>query len=275
VRQKLVLVLVVLVAALATTGSAWAAGSKTFTDPRDDASAAPDITQLVVSNDDNGQITFQFTFSNRPTILTGEDVVALGLDTDANGDTGDDAGYEYIMGFGFQGQQAEVGKWDGSRYDFNVAATTLRFADGGRTISINRSEVGGTGAFKFRVVTSSDSGQSTGDTAPEGGLAVIWDYTLALRPQIVAMRAGFVPGQPRAGRAFALASPTLRLSSGQMVAPASYSCRATLAGKVLRAAGKCRWTLPRNARNKRLVVTVTASYGGGSASFDPYVFRVR
>jgi hypothetical protein len=269
VRHTLFIVLVVL-AALAGSGSALAAGSKTFTDPKDDGSAGPDVTQLVVSNDDSGTLTFQFTFSNRPTILTGDDIVALGLDIDSNGDTGDEAGYEYIMGFGFQGQRAEVGKWNGSSYDFLVPETTLRFADGGRTISINRSELGGTSGFRFRVETSGNGG---GDTAPEGG--GIWDYQLALRPEIVAIRAGFVPGQPRSGKAFALGAPTLRLSSGQMVAPESYRCKATLGGKALKAAGRCRWTIPKKSKGKRLVITVTAVYGGVTASFDPYVFRVR
>jgi hypothetical protein len=267
------LVLVVVLAALVVSGSASAAGSKTFTDPSGDGSGSPDITQLVISNDDNGQITFQFTFSNRPTILTGEDVVLLGLDTDSNGGTGDAAGYEYLMGFGYQGREVVLGKATGPEaYNFDVPRTTLRFADGGRTLSVNGSELGGTSAFRMRVVTSVGSGL-VGDTAPEGGGT--WDYQLTLAPQIVAIRAGFTPAQPRSGKAFALASPTLRLSSGQMVAPQSYSCTATLGGKALRASGRCRWTIPKKSAGKRLVVTATATYGGVSATFDPYVFRVR
>ena len=268
-----IIVVVTALAALAGAGSAFAAGSKTYTDPSGDASGGPDITQLVISNDDNGQITFQFTFSNRPTILTGEDIVLLGLDTDSNGDTGDDAGYEYLLGFGYLGREIVLGKATGPEsYNFDVPKTTLRFADGGRTLSVNRSELGGTTAFRTRVVTS-QAGGIIGDTAPEGGLT--WDYPLALAPQIVAIRAGFVPGQPRTGKAFALGAPTLRLSSGQMVAPETYSCRATLSGKALRATGRCRWTVPKKSTGKRLVVTVTATYSGVTATFDPYVFRVR
>jgi hypothetical protein len=272
-RQKLFISTVVALAALAGSSPAWAAGSKTFTDPTGDASQGPDITQLVVSNDDNGQITFQFTFSNRPTILTGEDVVLMGLDTDANGGTGDAAGYEYYLGFGYLGRQLYLAKTTGANTsDENVPKTTLRFADGGRTLSINRSELGNTSSFRMRVVTSVGGGQID-DTAPEGGGT--WDYQLVLAPQIVAIRAGFVPAQPRQGKAFALASPTLRLSSGQMVPPEAYSCRATLGGKALKTAGRCRWNVPKKSKGKRLVVTVTATYGGVTASFDPYVFTVR
>lgn len=267
------LLLVLVLAALAGAGQASAAGSKTFTDPSGDGSAGPDITQLVISNDDNGVLTFQFTFSNRPTILTGDDIVALGLDTDSNGATGDAAGYEYILGFGFQGQRTVLGKATGpATYDFLVPQTTLRSADGGRTMSINRSELGGTNAFRSRVATSGNGG---GDTAPEGGLAFTWDYALVLRPEIVSIRASFAPGQPQQGKAFALAAPTLRLSSGQEVAPQAYSCKATLGGKALKAAGRCRWAIPKKSKGKRLVVTVTATYAGATATFDPYVFRVR
>jgi hypothetical protein len=270
-RQKLFIVTVVAVAALAGSGPAWAVGSKTYTDPSGDGSQGPDVTQLVISNDDNGQITFQFTFSNRPTILTGDDVVAFGLDTDSNGATGDAAGYEYLMGFGFQGQKAVIGKATGPEsYDFNVPQTTVRFADGGRTMSINRSDLGNTGAFRMRVETAGNGG---GDTAPEGGAT--WDYALVLAPQIVAIRAGFAPAQPRQGKAFALASPTLRLSTGEMVPPQAYSCRATLGGKALKAAGRCKWNIPKKSKGKRLVITVSATYGGVNASFDPYVFTVR
>jgi hypothetical protein len=272
-RQKLFIVTVVAIAALAGSGPAWAVGSKTFMDPSGDANQGPDITQLVVSNDDNGQITFQFTFSNRPTILTGEDVLLMGVDSDSNGGTGDASGYEYYLGFGYLGRQLYLAKTTGpNTSDENVPKTTLRFADGGRTLSINRSELGGTSAFRIRVVTSGGGGQLD-DTAPEGGAT--WDYALVLAPQIVAIRAGFAPAQPRQGKAFALASPTLRLSTGEMVPPQAYSCRATLGGKALKAAGRCRWNIPKKSRGKRLVITVSATYSGVSASFDPYVFTVR
>jgi hypothetical protein len=269
VRHRLSIVLVLAIAALAGGGSAWAAGSKTYTDPAGDGSAGPDVTQLVISNDDNGQLTFAFTFANRPTILTGDDVVALGLDIDSNGGTGDPQGYEYIIGFGFQGQRAEVGKWNGSTYDFTVPETTLRVADGGRTISINRSELGGTMSFRSRVATSGNGG---GDTAPEGG--VTWDYALVLAPEIVAIRATFTPGKPLSGKAFALSTPTLRLSSGQTVPPEAFNCTATLGAKALRAAGRCRWVIPKKSKGKRLVIAVSATYGGVSATFDPYIFKV-
>jgi hypothetical protein len=275
VRVKLSLVVAALaLAALGGGAPASAAGSKTFTDPTGDGSAGPDLTQLVVSNDDNGQLTFAFTFANRPTILTGDDIVALGIDADRRGNTGDPAGYEFIFGFLFEGGgQVDVGQWDGSRFNFDAPQTTLRATDGGRTITINRSELAGTSAFDFRLVTQ---GRDGNDTAPEGG--GVWTYELQIavaRPTIQRVRVQFAPAQPRAGRAFAFVSVKLGLSDGQEVAPVTYSCRGSLAGKVLRPSGRCRWNIPRNAKGKRFSVIVTVSFEGETGSSQPFVFRVR
>jgi hypothetical protein len=273
-RVKLSLGLVLALGALLAAGPAHAAGSKTFTDPNGDGSAGPDITQLVVSNDDNGQLTFAFTFSNRPTILTGDDIVALGVDADRRGNTGDPAGYEFIFGFLFEGGgQVDVGQWDGSRFNFDAPQTTLRATDGGRTITINRSELGNTAAFDFRVVTQ---GNGPGDTAPEGG--GVWTYELQLqaaRPTVTRVRVQFTPAQPRAGKPFTFVRVRLGLSDGQEVAPTSYSCRGTLAGKVLAPRSRCRWNIPRNAKGKRFSVVVTVSYGGETGQSGMFTFRVR
>jgi hypothetical protein len=273
VRVKLSLASALALAALAGSAPASAAGSKTFTDPTGDGSAGPDVVQLVVTNDDNGQITFTFTLSNRPTILTGDDIVAVGIDADRRGNTGDPAGYEYIMGAGFAAGRAEVGRWNGSKFDFEVPETTLRYADGGRTFSINRSELDGTSAFDFRVETQGNGGT---DTAPEGG--AIWTYELQIavaRPTVQRVRVQYTPAQPRAGRPFAFVSVKLGLSDGQEVAPTAHSCRGTLAGKVLRPSARCRWNIPKNAKGKRFSVVVTVSFDGETGSSQPFVFRVR
>lgn len=272
-RVKLSIASALAFAALAGSAPAQAAGSKTFTDPTGDGSVGPDLTQLVVSNDDNGQLTFAFTFANRPTILTGDDIVALGIDADRRGSTGDPAGYEFIMGYLFEGGQVDIGQWDGSRFNFDAPQTTLRATEGGRTITINRSELGGTSAFDFRLVTQ---GRDGNDTAPEGG--GVWTYELqiqAARPTVQRVRVQYSPAQPRAGKTFAFVSVKLGLSDGQEVAPATYSCRGSLAGKTLRPSGRCRWNIPRNAKGKRFSVIVTVSFEDETGSSQPFVFRVR
>ena len=57
----------------------------------------------------------------------------------------------------------------------------------------------------------------------------------------------------------------------------SYGCVAQLGGKLLRGGGKGSYTfkLPKNAKGKRLRVSLFVTYGGITDEFDPYVFEVR
>jgi hypothetical protein len=64
-------------------------------------------------------------------------------------------------------------------------------------------------------------------------------------------------------------------SDGQEVAPTSYSCRGTLAGKVLAPRSRCRWNIPKNARGKRFSVVVMVGYGGYTGQSGAFTFRVR
>lgn len=250
---------------------AHAAGARTFTDPAGDAGLGPDLTQLVVSNDDSGQITFSFSFANRPAGLTGDDVVTIGIDADRRGDTGNPDGYEYLVGFLSEGAVVEIGRWSGSTFDLEAPQRTLRARDGGRIISVNRSELGNTSAFDMRVSTL---GSRTGDQAPDGG---VWTYELAVaaRATIAAVGVVFTDARPRAGKPFAVQRAALRLSNGAAVAPRAFRCTAFLDDKTLRASRRCRWIIPRGARGKRFSVVLTASYGGETASFRPFRFTVR
>jgi hypothetical protein len=78
---------VVGVAALVFVGAAYAANSRSFTDPGGDAASSPDLTGVAISNDDAGIVTVKLTLGNRST-LAPSDAVAVGLDTDQNPDTG-------------------------------------------------------------------------------------------------------------------------------------------------------------------------------------------
>lgn len=75
--------------ALVLAGVAGAANSATFTDPAGDSTLAPDITQLAVSNDDSGTLTFRVTFGAGG-LTPGLPLEHLGvaLDLDQNPDTG-------------------------------------------------------------------------------------------------------------------------------------------------------------------------------------------
>src|SRR4029453_7242971 len=61
--------------------------SVTFPDSTGEDAAAPDITSVVVSNDDAGLITFQINVSNRPALAADMEFLIL-FDTDKNPNTG-------------------------------------------------------------------------------------------------------------------------------------------------------------------------------------------
>lgn len=110
------------------------------------------------------------------------------------------------------------------------------------------------------------------DTAPDTG---VWTYRIS-PPHVQRATLRYTPTVPRAGRRFVITGITLVLTTGERVQPASFSCRATLAGRALRGSGRGRCTLPipRNARGKRLAVVVTPTLGPDPVQLRPYVFRV-
>ena len=88
----------------------------------------------------------------------------------------------------------------------------------------------------------------------------------------------FSPTAPRAGATFRLQSVALTFESEEKGVAGSFTCRATLAGKRVKGTGPggCTFKLPKTAKGKQLVVTVTATPTGGKAqTFPAYKFRVR
>ena len=69
----------------------------------------------------------------------------------------------------------------------------------------------------------------------------------------------------------------MKLSNGRSVLATKYRCVAQLGGKLLRGTGKgsCTFRIPKNAKGKRLLVTLFVTYAGVTDEFDPYVFKVR
>jgi hypothetical protein len=121
-RPWLLLAIAVVVVALPAAASGAlsgpavpAANSQTFQDSVGEDPAAPDISTIVVSNDDAGTITFRINVPNRAQLS--QDLVAiLDIDSDANQATGDPNNFgadfilQYLLG------EAILFKWDGSDY---------------------------------------------------------------------------------------------------------------------------------------------------------------
>jgi hypothetical protein len=243
------------------------------TDVAGDSGPAPDITGVTVANDLSGNVLFVVQVGNREGFVA-KDLVAVLLDTDRNVGTGTPGtGADYLIIIDAAGPFIGLGKWNGTTFD-DVTSSTLRGGwAAGYVALINRSELGNTTAFDFQVVTHLDEGDAF-DRAPETDFGA---YTIA-PPHIASIVPRFSPTAPRGGATFRLQSVALTFESDEKGVAASFTCRATLAGKRVKGTGPggCTFKLPKTAKGKQLVVTVSATPTGGKAqAFPAYKFRVR
>jgi hypothetical protein len=137
--------------------------SEAFTDPVGDSGNAPDVTNVVVSNDDAGTIYFRVSIANR-SALGADDLLVVTIDTDANAASGS-SGFDFVLSF--VSGRAELVAWNGSAF-IAASAPSLSgsFAAGMLTVAINRSELSNTTGFYFGIAASGDGGATTGDVAP-------------------------------------------------------------------------------------------------------------
>jgi hypothetical protein len=144
------------------TAAGVAAPATDFGDPAGDSGAAMDVTLIRITDDASGAISIRIETPNRPSLLT-TDALNLYLDTDLNSATGD-VGYDYrIRAYGGSGlglDRYASGTW------VETGAGTFSF-NGGLSATVNRSDLGGTGEFRFFVLTLANG--VLGDRAPDGG----------------------------------------------------------------------------------------------------------
>lgn len=240
-------------------------------DAAGDSGLAPDIGATTVGNTAARTIRIAVAIGNR-TAMQATDILVVPINADRNATTGQD-GFEYALVS--VGGQVGLLQWNGTTFA-PVNAPTLRgsFA-GGQVFEIAASDLGNTTAIDFWVSSfRADGPDEEEDVAPEG--TGVFNYTLS-SPHIESVSARFSPTAPRAGRRFRLSTIAVGLESEETVRPNSYRCRATLGGRALRGTGTggCIFAIPRNAKGKRLTVTITATVGSETQSFRPYVFRVR
>jgi hypothetical protein len=137
-----------------------ALGARGFSDPRDDANTAPDLTSLDVSEATAGVVTIKVTVGNFQA-LPPNSWVNLWFDVDSNAGTGDDAGDEALVRYLATGE-VEVFTWNGTQYaPGSTAGLSGSFAAGVLTVSLPRSSIGAVAAFGLLAVTS--RGQPVGD----------------------------------------------------------------------------------------------------------------
>jgi len=265
-----------------------AANSQSYQDSTGEDALAPDITTLVVSNDDAGIVSFRVNVPNRPTL--GQDMLfELWVDSDNNAATGSPevGGADYVM----QLVRGEVSlyKWDGTDYTRRFgdpSAVTLNFSyQAGLTVRIAASELGNTKAFKFFAVAISglvvdpvtgdlDGTNSKADVAPGGGVG-LFPYTVNIaKPTLVVRGLATTPAAPKGGKTFTMRMTAARSDTGAVLQNGRVTCvgragtarlRAQLA-RVQGGAVVCTWLIPANAKGKTFRGSVTVVFEGLSAS---------
>ena len=278
--------------ALTPTGGASsaraAANSVTFTDSSGEDAQGPDITTVVLSNDDKGVLTWVINVPNRPT-LTGDMGFIVYINSDSNAGTGDPQlfGSDYILQLigPIDGPAlAVLFRWNGTEFTaqgVSQSSLIFRYANG-VTFKLNASELGNTRRIQFIVLALTglvltngqlDDKDARFDVAPDPGHGVYtFDVSIA-RPRLVVKSFGMRPLTPRAGRALSVFVTFARSDRARAIAP-SVTCRATVGGRALSASGAsvsggratCLWALPPSAKGKRIRGTVTVRSGGLKAT---------
>ena len=260
------------------------ANSVTYEDSTGEDPAAPDITTIVVSNDDAGIVSFRINVPNRPT-FTQDLLFLVFVDTDNNAQTGDPdfLGADYVIQL-FQGE-ASLFRWDGSDFTRRAGdppATSLVFSyQGGATIRISRNELGNTSRFGFATIAISgitidsetgdpDFSNTLSDVAPGGGAGLFSYPVIIARPTLVVRRVATAPARPAAGKPFTMRMSVARSDTGAVLRNGRVTCvgrigtarlRATVA-RVQGGAVVCTWRIPPAAKGKTFRGQATVVFEG-------------
>jgi hypothetical protein len=223
------------------------AGSSSFTDPAGDAGAAPDITSVTVSNDDQGLITFRISVPNRPA-LGPDDAIAVPLGTDdpdlANGWRSD--GVNFVLVLEAAGPSLLV--WNGEdmvTLDPAPGSVTGSFSAGVGTVTVQQEDLAPGFPdmsvpieLHFYALGIAFNGNDVlaQDDAPDGD--GIWSYRLAeaLRVVLTSFSAGKTV---KAGGTLLVLMGAAHTDTGAAIASGKIGCKARLGSKALK--GKARF----------------------------------
>jgi hypothetical protein len=262
-----------------------ASNTTTFTDSTGEDPLGPDITTIVVSNDDSGTITFRINIPNRPQ-LTADMALVVFLDTDANQSTGDPQvfGADYLIQL--LGGEALLFKWDATAADYILAATqsSLSFAwSGGVTLKINASDLSNSRKLNFNVVALSglvvdpttgnvDFTNAHRDLAPTVGL---YPYEVKVgAPKLVVKTFTHSPASVVAGKTFTLRLIAARSDTGAVLQGGQVTCvgRAgttrlvAIVHRVTGGAAVCTFRIPKTAKGKTFRGSDTVVFEGQKAT---------
>ncbi len=283
-RHWFIVAIAVAVVALPTVASgalsAPSANTATFQDSTGEDPAAPDISTIVVSNDDAGVITFRINVANRPQ-LTRDLAVVMFIDSDANQGTGDpenlgaDFILQYILG------EAILFRWNGTD-DYALSATQSSLTSSwssGATFRINAADLANTRRMSFDALAISgivfdettgaiDLTNAKRDFAPTIGF---YTYEVKITPPTLVVKSLTpTPTTPIAGRTFTLRLVAARSDTGAVVQNGRVTCVGRIGNARLRAqvqrvqggAATCTWTIPIAAKGKTFRGSVAVVFEG-------------
>jgi hypothetical protein len=268
-----------------------ASNSQTFNDSIGEDVNAPDITNVVVSNDDAGLITFQVNISNRPA-LTADMLLLIDLDTDRNSATGDPQAFGTDYAIQLVPGSVELFKWNGSDYALAPSQASLVYAyqSTGATIKISAADLGKSAGFNFDVLAVSgiatdaagnpDFTNAHVDRAPDTGHGM---FAYQVKTKLVLSVTAFstAPKPPRAGRPFSASLAANENDTAGPVQKGTVSCGATIAGRRIVAVSRrltngvaaCVWRIPKTAKAKTIRGTIALTVQGVVVSRS-FVLRI-
>jgi len=252
---------ITVVAIMAALVMVAAGGAATFQDAVGDTEG-PDIDSVAITHS-GASLTVDIHLANRQR-LAAEEAVQVELDLDSNANTGDD-GID-LHALYVEGEPSEVLLWQNDDY-VETTRAAITWSTSTAHVTVPLALV--TRAVKLEVAAlglgpddpddpDAPPADDPIDVAPNDGA---YEYTVTTEARrLIKSTATFAPAQPRAGKAFKLSSATLEFNDVGTV-KATATCSAKLGGKKF---GKtaCSWKIPKTAKKKALVVTVTAAYGG-------------
>lgn len=283
--------LVALPTAALGDSSRQTSNSVTFPDSTGEDAAAPDVTNVVVSNDDAGALTFVLNISNRPA-LTPDMFALIFVDADQNANTGDvdSLGAEYVIEL--DPGSVILYQWNGS--DFVTAASqaslTYAYTTTGATIRIRAADLGNTKAFKFGTLVASgvatdaqgqpDFTNIHRDYAPDLGHG-FFSYQVLTRLILTVTAFTVSPKPAKSGRPFSVSLAANQNDTSGPVQRGAATCAATIALKrivavthtVANGVASCVWRIPKTAKGKTIRGTITLTVQGVQVS-RPFSSRI-
>jgi hypothetical protein len=257
-------------------------GPLSVTDLAGDHEAAPDVTDVRVTDSASGTINFVASTPSHAALAPGT-WIELDVDVDRRRSTGA-GGVETFVALS-EGR-VFVGRWSASEQDFVVTRTGARARSAGGivTFDVPRTLLDDVATFDFYVVSGDsdpDDEDNAIDLAPNGDRW--WRYALANKPplHLIADDARGVPARPRAGGAFSVVVPVRRSDTARGITSGSATCSVRIAGKPVQAAGKvaagtgrCTLRVPTDTRGTALRGSIAVRSAGKSVT-TRFSFPVR